>query len=90
MQCRAGEGGTQTVAEERNLSPLGQYGDTKKAEGERRDGVSVRPRHRTTRAAVCVSKSSLYTACGKAEEGKGKQEKTVQLLSALVLKGETD
>ena len=39
---------------------LGQYGDTKKAEGERRDGVVVRPRHRTTGAAVCVSRARLH------------------------------
>ena len=39
---------------------LGQHGNTKKAEGERRDSVLVRPRHRTTRAAVCVSKAHLH------------------------------
>ena len=39
---------------------LGQYGDMKKAEGKRRDGVFVRPGHRTIRAAVCVSKAHLH------------------------------
>ena len=34
------------------LNHLGQYGDTKHAEGERRDGILVTPRHRTTGAAV--------------------------------------
>ena len=54
---------------------LGQHGDTKKAEEKRRDGVLVRPRHRTTLAAVCVSKPTC-TAYGKAaaEESKGKQK----------------
>ena len=37
-----------------------QYRDTKKAEGKRRDGVLVRLRHRTTGAAVCVSRAHLY------------------------------
>ena len=59
MQYPAGKAGRQTVAEERNLS-LVQYGDTDKAEGERSDGVLVRPRHWTTSATVCVLRAHLY------------------------------
>ena len=53
MLYRAGKGGIQTVAED-DVYYLGQYGDTNKAEGERRDGVLVRPRHRTISVAVHV------------------------------------
>ena len=54
-----GKRGIQTVAED-EVYHLGQYGDTNKAEGERTDGVLVRPRHRTTRVAVCVSRAQLH------------------------------
>ena len=39
---------------------LGKYGCTNKAEGERRDGVLVRPRHWITGAAVCVSTVHIH------------------------------
>ena len=39
---------------------LGQYGDTKKPEGECRNSVLVRLRHRTTRAAVRVLRAHLH------------------------------
>ena len=67
---------------------LGQYWDTNKAEGERRDSVLVKPRHLTTRATVWVSRAHLH----RLREGGGRQreaEQTVQP-SALALKGETD
>ena len=54
MLYRAGKSGIQKFAED-EVYHLGQYGDTNKAEGERRDGVLVRPRHRTTSVAVCAS-----------------------------------
>ena len=58
---------------------LVQYGNMDKAEGERSDGILVRPRHRTTSVTVCVLRST-YTVFGKAEEDKGKQKngKTVR------------
>ena len=59
MLYRAGKGGIKKVAED-EVYHLGQYGDTDKAEGERRDGILVRPRHRTTGVAVCVSRAHLY------------------------------
>ena len=49
MLCRAGKGGIQMIAED-EVYHLGQYEDTN--EGERRDSVLIRPRHRTTGAAV--------------------------------------
>ena len=45
---------------EYEICHLGQYGDMNKAEGEHSDGVLVRPRHRTTGAAVCVSRAHLH------------------------------
>ena len=54
-----GKGGIQTVAED-EVYHLDQYGDTNMAEGERRDGVLVRPRHRTTDVAICVSRAHLH------------------------------
>ena len=58
MLYRAGKGGIRTVAGDK-VYHLG-HGDTKKAEGERRDGVLVRPRHPTTGVAVCVSRAQLH------------------------------
>ena len=61
MLYRAGKGRIQTVAED-EVHHLGQYGDTNTAEGERRDGVLVRPRHRTTGvAAVSYTHLTLPT-----------------------------
>ena len=45
---------------ENEVYRLDQYGDTNKAERERRDGVLVRPRNRTTGVAVCMSRAHLH------------------------------
>ena len=70
MLYRAGKVGIQTVDED-EIYRLGQYGDTNKAEGERRDGGLVRPRHRTTSVAVCVSRAQLHGL----REGGGAQKR---------------
>ena len=87
MSCAAGEAERKRLRTN-EIYHFGQCRDTKKAEGKRRDGILVRPRHRTTRAAVCASRAHLHglrKGCGRQRE----TEKTVQP-SALVLKGERD
>ena len=58
MLYRAGKGRIEMGTED-EFYHLGKYGCTNKAEGERRDGVLVRPRYQTTYVAVCVSRAQL-------------------------------